>query len=231
MEPFCRKYYEKLMQSKILLKLSLVSTNIVGVVFFLLIFFIVFCLPVWIAETKSVASFESQIPDNLTVKKTAESIWSIPFSEQASLELPVRIKIPKININATFEYVGLTKDGSVDVPKNQNNVGWFNLGPRPGEIGSAIVTGHYGWKSRKRSVFDNLYKLRLGDKLYVQNYEGKVTTFVVRKIRRYGLKTNSSNVFVSNDGKAHLNLITCEGAWNKVSQSYPIRLVIFTDKQ
>ena len=29
---------------------------------------------------------------------------------------------------------------------------------------------------------------------------------------------------------AHLNLITCEGIWNKVNDTYPQRLVIFTDE-
>jgi hypothetical protein len=53
---------------------------------------------------------------------------------------------------------------------------------------------------------------------------------VVREIQRYDPNADASSVFSSNDGKSHLNLITCEGIWDEVSQSYPQRLVIFTDK-
>jgi len=49
----------------------------------------------------------------------------------------------------------------MDVPKGLNNIGWFNLGPRPGENGNAVIDGHYGvWKNGKGAVFNNLHKLR-----------------------------------------------------------------------
>jgi hypothetical protein len=53
----------------------------------------------------------------------------------------------------------------------------------------------------------------------------------VREIKKYDPNANASDVFISGDGKAHLNLITCVGFWNKVSKSYPKRLVIFADKE
>ncbi|MDO8443215.1 MAG: class F sortase [bacterium] len=145
--------------------------------------------------------------------------------------LPTRLKIPSINVDASVEYVGLTPDGAMDVPKERANVAWFNLGPRPGDNGSAAIAGHYGWKDGKGSAFDNLYKLRKGDKIYVEDDKGVITTFVVRESRRYNPKMDASNVFSSNDGKPHLNLITCEGVWDKVSKTYSKRLVVFTDKE
>ncbi|PIZ82226.1 MAG: class F sortase, partial [Parcubacteria group bacterium CG_4_10_14_0_2_um_filter_41_6] len=38
-------------------------------------------------------------------------------------------------------------------------------------------------------------------------------------------------VFNSSDGKAHLNLITCTGVWNKEDNAFSERLVVFTDKE
>ena len=120
----------------------------------------------------------------------------------------------------------------MDVPKERANVAWFNLGPRPGENGSAVIAGHYGrWKNGKGSVFDNLHKLRKGDKIYVEDENGVIITFVVRESRRYDPNASVGDVFGSNDGKAHLNLITCEGVWDKVSKTYSKRLVVFTDKE
>ena len=156
---------------------------------------------------------------------------AVAFQEQTSFGLPVRLKIPSINIDAPVEYAGLTPDGAMDVPKERANVAWFNLGPRPGENGSAVVAGHYGWKNGKSSAFDNLYKLRKGDKLYIEDDKGAIVSFVVRESRRYDPNADASDVFGSSDGKSHLNLITCEGVWDKVSKTYSKRLVVFTDKE
>lgn len=145
--------------------------------------------------------------------------------------LPMRLKIPRIKVDSAVEYVGLTPDGAVGAPKDSVRVAWFNLGPRPGENGSAVITGHYGRKNRKGSVFDNLYKLRKGDQLYIEDEKGVIITFVVRESRRYDPKADAPDVFGSSDGRAHLNLVTCEGAWDRVSKSYSKRLVVFTDKE
>lgn len=153
-----------------------------------------------------------------------------PEQEQASPGLPMRLKIPGINVDAVVEYVGLTSAGAMDIPKSQNDVAWFNLGPRPGEKGSAVIAGHLDWKDGTSAAFDNLYKLRPGDKLYIEDDKKVIVTFVVREFKTYDPKADASDVFGSSDEKAHLNLVTCEGVWNKDSRSYSKRLVVFTDK-
>jgi len=159
------------------------------------------------------------------------SIHSVVFSEQANSGLPFRLKIPNINIDAVVEHLGLTPQGAMDVPKGPADVAWFDLGPRPGDNGSAVIAGHYGpWKNGGGSVFDNLNKLKSGDKIYIQDETGAIITFVVRESRTYGKNEDASDVFSSNDGKAHLNLITCEGVWDETQKTYSNRLVVFTDK-
>ncbi len=143
-----------------------------------------------------------------------------------------RLRIPAININIPLEQVGLTTQGAVDVPRSPISAAWFNLGPRPGDNGSAVVVGHYGrWKNGLSGAFNNLSKLRQGDKIYIENAKGSTTIFVVRERKSYDPQADAYDVFNSDDDKPHLNLITCEGAWDKVSKSYSKRLVIFADKQ
>ena len=151
--------------------------------------------------------------------------------EQIRSGLPIRLKIPKINVDSMVEYVGLTTDGAMDVPKKREDVGWFELGPRPGEDGTAVIAGHYGQKNKKASAFDNLYKLRPGDKIYIEDDKGATVSFIVSKTRRYDPKADATDAFGTNTGPSHLNLITCEGEWDEVSKSYPTRLVVFTDKE
>lgn len=143
--------------------------------------------------------------------------------------LPIRIKIPKLKINATIESIGLTADGSVDSPVGPNNAGWYNLGPIPGAIGSAIIDGHSGWKNNIPAIFDNLKDLKPGYKIYVENSDGTVTTFIVKKLKIYDKNDPALDVFISNDNKAHLNLITCTGVWDNVSKGRLSRVVVFSD--
>lgn len=142
----------------------------------------------------------------------------------------VRLVIPKIHVDAAVENLGLTPDGAMDVPKGPADAAWYDLGTRPGEIGSAVIAGHSGWKDGIPAVFDNLYTLQKGDRILVVNESGMTTTFVVRESHIYDPKADATIVFNSSDGKAHLNLITCIGAWNKASKSTSERLVVFADK-
>ncbi len=152
-------------------------------------------------------------------------------NEQVNSSLPIRFTIPKISVDASIEYVGLTPLGAMDVPKGPSNVAWFELGTTPGDVGSAVMAGHYGWKGNVPAVFDDLNKLQKGDKVYVKNTKGESVTFVVRLIKTYGENADAGDVFSSSDGKSHLNLVTCEGLWNEAKKGRPSRLIVFTDRE
>lgn len=113
------------------------------------------------------------------------------------------------------------------VPSNIVDVGWFNLGPRPGEKGSAVIAGHFDGENGEAGVFANLDNLKVGDKLYIEDDKGTTTSFMVRESRMYN-PGYADDVFSSSDG-AHLNLVTCDGVWDGVKKSYSKRLVVFAD--
>lgn len=148
-------------------------------------------------------------------------------SQNESKALPVRLIIPNINVNATIKGVGVTSKGIMDVPKSAFDIGWFNLGPRPGEVGSSVMVGHLDGQDGKAGVFFDLYKLKGGDKLYVEDDKGITATFIVRESRIYDTGY-AEEVFSSNNG-VHLNLITCDGVWDGVKKSFSKRLVVFAD--
>lgn len=144
---------------------------------------------------------------------------------------PTRLTIPGIKVNAVVQYVGVTADGTMDVPNNSVDVGWYKLGRRPGEPGSAVIAGHFDSKEGEPGVFNNLDKLQPGNKIYVKDEKGRTISFVVRESRKYNPGADATAVFGSNDGKAHLNLITCTGAWDTTQERYSHRLVVFTDRE
>jgi LPXTG-site transpeptidase (sortase) family protein len=213
------------MKSKLSLKWSLFVTVIVGIAL-VSIFFLIQAF--YLSDQVSYAT-RTSIPKNWIRQKLIESI---PFPKQINPGLPIRINIPAINVDAPVWSGGINSDGAMVSPNGPDDTVWYNLGPRPGEAGSAVMAGHYGnWKNGKGSVFDNLSKLKKGDSIFVKDEKGRIAIFIVREIRMYSSDADASDVFVSNDGKAHLNLITCDGVWDKTSKSYSKRLVVFTDKK
>lgn len=142
---------------------------------------------------------------------------------------PTRLEIGEIKVSSTIKPVGLTSDGDMAIDDSIGDVAWYQLGPRPGEKGNAVIAGHYGWKDGEAAVFNDLHTLQAGSEVSVYDQEGLKVTFVVREIRTYNPEADATEVFRSNDGKAHLNLITCNGSWNNSLQTYSTRLVVFTD--
>jgi LPXTG-site transpeptidase (sortase) family protein len=140
---------------------------------------------------------------------------------------PMRLKIPKINVDASVEYVGLTDKGEMDVPSNTSDVALFKFGAYPGEHGSAVIAGHFDGENGASAVFTDLHKLQKGDKLYIDYANGISLVFVVRESRAYD-PGYVKEVFHSSN-TAHLNLVTCDGVWNKTKKSYSKRLVVFAD--
>ncbi len=143
--------------------------------------------------------------------------------------LPVRLKIPVIEVDSAIEDALITPDGRMDVPSGSVNVAWFALGPHPGRVGSAVIGGHFGIKNGRKFVFYDLDKLKVGDKVYITDDRGDTLSFKVRLIKLFDRNADATTVFTSDDGLAHLNLITCEGIWNQINSIYPERRVIFTD--
>lgn len=150
---------------------------------------------------------------------------------QGFLSTSSTLIIPSINTYSKVEETGLNDEGDMEVPKGRENVAWYKGGPPPGDVGSSVIAGHFGWKDDEPAVFDNLHLLSAGDRIYVRGSNNKIVVFIVRETKTYSPEEDATEIFVSNDGKAHLNLITCGGDWDKRLQSRTLRLVVFADKE
>jgi len=153
---------------------------------------------------------------------------SVPTQGAAPSGLPVRLQIPIIGVDSFIEDAYITPEGAMEVPAGTVDVAWFALGPHPGQEGSAVIGGHFGIQGGVPFVFYNLSKLSVGDNVYIVDDEGNTITFVVNSTALYDANADATTVFTSSDGKAHLNLITCEGIWNEIAGEYPKRTVVFT---
>jgi nanoRNase/pAp phosphatase (c-di-AMP/oligoRNAs hydrolase)/sortase (surface protein transpeptidase) len=168
---------------------------------------------------------------NNTMRVSSENLGigtSLEISDSQEISLPKKLEIPKLKVSANIENVGLTADNNMDIPKNDWNVGWFNLGPKPGETGSAVIAGHLDGQTGKPAIFWNLNQLQNGDYIFIIGDDGSKRRFRVIGLEQYDTKNAPlEKIFGAQDG-AYLNLITCDGIWDKQEHNYDKRLVVFT---
>lgn len=163
------------------------------------------------------------------VEKAFVSASVQEHSKSSQGSAPQLIMIPKLKQSIPFTSVGLTGNGEMAIPHDLSYAGWFKQGVRPGEVGSAVIDGHNQIANKGDGVFANIHTLTSGDSIYVQDGSRPVQHFVVMSSETYDpAKAPMGHIFGAAD-KAHLNLITCAGKWNKSLASYTERLVVYAD--
>ena len=162
----------------------------------------------------------------------AATVDNSPSQEEVEAKptpgIPQTLKIPKINVQTTIESVGLDAEKKMDVPKDSDHVAWYNLGPRPGTSGSSVIAGHKDEVDGSPSVFWDIKKLEAGDKIIVTDEAGIEHTFSVIEKTEYPDSDFPLQKVFNTSGKPFLNLITCEGVWNKVTRNYSHRTVVYS---
>jgi len=176
------------------------------------------------------AEFETAIPENHKNEKPPyfpANENNDAVNKNKEKEFPKLLEIPKLEISAKVQYVGLNSKNEMDVPSNNSDVAWFSLGAVPGRKGSAVIAGHLDGMSGKPAIFWNLHKLEIGNDIYIIDNSGDKKHFQVVSIEKYETGfAPMEKIFGLNDG-AYLNLITCSGKWDKTKNNYGERLVVF----
>lgn len=149
-----------------------------------------------------------------------------PTPEAKKYGTPVRLWIPRIKLDANIQQLGLTAEGQLEAPNNMTDVGWYKDGPRPGDTGSAVIDGHKG--VNETGVFENLYQLEPGDVVLVYDQDGATIVFRVLESKIYNRNEQPEEIFKGIKG-SQLNLITCDGNYERDRGGTPNRLVVFTE--
>ena len=147
----------------------------------------------------------------------------------APLPLPVRLVIPAIHVDAAVEQVGNASDGAMDVPVEWADVGWYGLGFRPGDLGSAVIDGHLD-STTAPAVFWDLGRLQVGDQLQVWNDDGSLLSFAVVSKGLYAFDNAPMLQIFGPADVPGLNLVTCNGTFDWASRNYDKRLVVYTQE-
>lgn len=142
---------------------------------------------------------------------------------------PVNLYIPALNLDASFvSPLKLQADQTVGVPDSYNQVGWYEGGATPGEVGPAVILGHVDSKEGP-AIFYSLGQLKEGEDIEVTREDGSVAIFVVTKLRRYQQSDFPTQDVYGPTDKPTLRLVTCTGIFNKGEQRYSHNLVVYAE--
>ena len=169
------------------------------------------CLPLYLFTKDSNTGYVSPVP--------LESNYTV---------IPVRLEIPKLNIKAEVEQVGMDSQKRMGVPKDADKVAWYQLGYKPGEKGSAVISGHLDRVGGSPAVFYKLSSLQKGDMVLVYG-ESQMLMFKVIEVQTYPYDQVPLQQVFNTKGKILLNLITCAGVYDTINQNYSERTVVYTE--
>ncbi|MFF3888811.1 class F sortase [Streptomyces sp. NPDC001914] len=140
---------------------------------------------------------------------------------------PDRIRIPAIGVDAPLIGLGLTPQGSLDVPpaEKKNLAGWYESGTAPGERGTAIVAGHVD-NAEGPAVFYDLGSLRKGGTVEVDRLDGRTAVFTVDAVEVYDARSFPDAKVYGAANRPELRVITCGGGYSRTT-GYQGNVVVF----
>lgn len=141
--------------------------------------------------------------------------------------VPMTLSIPAIGLTGSLTGLGLNPDGTIQLPSNVQQAGWYKLGPSPGQVGSAVIVGHVD-SYRGPAVFFKLRDLVAGDQVDVVLADGTATHFVVTAVVTYPKLQFPAQLVYGPHGTAELQLVTCGGVFDAKTGSYLSNVVAYT---
>src|SRR5215470_10967225 len=139
---------------------------------------------------------------------------------------PVYLSIPVIGVRTRLIRLGLTAQGTLQVPASTSVAGWYTGGPRPGQVGSAVIAGHID-SYLGPGVFFRLRLLRPGDRVYVRQAGGALTVFRVYAEHSYPKDHFPTQQVYGPAPDPELRLITCGGTFDPAIGSYLNNVVVY----
>lgn len=142
---------------------------------------------------------------------------------------PVGLEIPAINVRSAVFDVGLSPDGTIEVPQPgpwYDSAAWYRHSPTPGEHGPTVIEGHID-SLAGLSVFARLGEITPGDEVLVHREDGLTVTYRVTGIRQVSKEQFPTEEVYGDLDHAGLRLITCGGGIDRETGQYRDNILVF----
>jgi hypothetical protein len=141
--------------------------------------------------------------------------------------VPRELLVPSLGIATTVGELGLQSNHQVQVPSSVHTVGWYRLGPTPGQVGSAVILGHVD-SYLGPGIFFNIKTLPIGALIEVRLANRTTALFRVTSVVQYAKSNFPDALVYGSSGGRDLNLVTCGGTFNHETRSYESNIVVFS---
>ena len=141
-----------------------------------------------------------------------------------------RLVIPRAKVNHRLVVKGLNQRREMEDPGGKDDVAWYNFSTKPGFGSNAVLSGHVDWYTGDRGVFWFLRDLKEGDEAEIQYSDGMVLKYRVTRIEVYGVNDAPVAEITGPTPSDTLTLITCDGVFQRSSQDYTQRRVVFAER-
>jgi uncharacterized repeat protein (TIGR01451 family) len=179
-----------------------------------------------VAAAAAVAPSLPSGPTPRTARAAENARHTAPPRATAGVPSGMRIRVPAIGVDAKVLMLGLNHDGSLRVPGNAKDAGWWSGGAMPGRAGPAVIVGHVNWEGRQ-GVFARLANLRPGDAIIVTHPGGTTSRFLVTRSAVYAKSAFPTTLVYGPRPGAALRLITCAGRFDHSTGHYRDNLIVF----
>jgi sortase (surface protein transpeptidase) len=146
--------------------------------------------------------------------------------ERTDMPRPTRVEVPAIGVSARVVPLGLNPDGTIEVPQNYDDTGWFTDAAEPGERGAAVILGHVDSKSGP-AVFFHLRALRRGDAIEITLKDGSKVRYVVTSSLEVAKARFPTKRVYTPTRRPTLRLITCGGEFDSATGHYLDNYIVF----
>jgi Sortase domain len=143
--------------------------------------------------------------------------------------LPVSIEIPAIGVKSQLLHLGVSSDGTIQVPSlnvTPGEAAWYKYSATPGQIGVSVIEGHVD-TYQGPAVFFRLGSLRPGDAVEVTLADGITTVFRITGVRQYLKSEFPAKTIYRATRYAALRLITCGGVFDYATGHYLSSTVVY----
>lgn len=167
------------------------------------------------AATATQGLSEDNPPADLSAYKVAPEAWRL-------------LTVDKLSIKARIFSTGLGADQVPAAPNNIFDIGWYDGSAKPGTNNTVILTGHVTGPT-KHGVFYSLSSLTAGDKIKLEQGNGKILSYTVVRTKTFDSdKISTSDLTTSAvSGKAGLTLLTSNDRFDIIANRYEPRFAIF----
>jgi hypothetical protein len=183
------------------------------------------------------ASVAEPAPSTNTASAAAPSWDYSPLADHLSLDAvtdarmqvpnPAVIRIPRLGVEASLIPLGLQEDGSIEIPEDPEQAGWWLGGPEPGETGPAVILGHVDSQEEGSGVFFDLRYMGAGDEIHIDRVDGSTVSYVVDFLESHDKDEFPTDAVYGPTEQPTLRLVTCGGDFDFDVRTYEENVIVF----